>query len=123
MDIDLKLLKCFIHDPMDINKLSAFGYDNQDSQFIKNFKQLCDLDYITSDSVDCGLKFSSDGQAFWSCVDLHITEKGTQILNPSQDDEISKLQWCKEHIFQILMFMLGLPAAIYFLILLLDKLD
>jgi len=54
MDIDIKLLKCFIHDPMDINKLGDMGYDNEDKTFINNFKQLCDLGYLRSSSNNFG---------------------------------------------------------------------
>ena len=112
MDVDIKLLKCFVHDPMDINKLSEFGYDNQDQQFIRNFKQLCDLNLITSDSCSCGLHLSADGQASWTCIDLHLSESGSLLLHPPQESKLKLLNKVIAHPIVSGVCVVGIVAAI-----------
>jgi len=97
MDIDIKLLKCFIHDPMDINKLGDMGYDNEDKTFINNFKQLCDLGYLRSSSNNFGLHLSSDDKPSWSCVDIHLSDKGQRTLYPPKVAKPSLLSRVTKH--------------------------
>jgi len=114
MDIDIKLLKCFVHDPMDINKLSELGFNNQDRQFIRNFKQLCDLNLITSDSYSCGLHLSADGQATWTCIDLHLTESGGLLLHPPQESKFTVISKITSHPIISGVCVVGIVAVISF---------
>jgi hypothetical protein len=114
MDIDIKLLKCFLHDSMDINKLSELGYDNQDQQFIRNFKQLCDLNLITTDSYSCGLHLSADNRATWTCIDLRLTEKGNLLLLPPQVSKLSILNKVTSHPIVSGVCVVGIIAVISF---------
>lgn len=83
-DIDMKLLKCFVQEPTDINKLIDLGHDHLDPKFIRNFQNLINNNLISSNSATFGLSFSADKVPSWTAVNIYLTDKGRDYVFPTK---------------------------------------
>ncbi|TMP07062.1 hypothetical protein CWC11_07385 [Pseudoalteromonas sp. S3178] len=87
-DIDMKLLKCFVQEPTDINKLIDLGHDHFNPKFIRNFQNLINNNLISSNSATFGLSFSADKVPSWTAVDIYLTDKGRDYVFPKKQHKI-----------------------------------
>jgi len=89
-----KLLKQFSDHPITINDIENNGFDINSKEFVTSFQWLESEQLITplSEST-CGLRLYDNGSPLWVPVELVITKKGKDYLDPPKLESDKLKNW------------------------------